>query len=65
MEAKYLGPFDEVELVNLGRAWTFAQGDSVDLPDDVAATLEGRDDFELSAPKNPGRKATNTKDQKG
>lgn len=62
MKATYTGPHDEVELVNLGRSWTVAQGDTIDLPDDVAASLEGRADWELSATKNPGRKATTQKD---
>lgn len=62
MKATYTGPYDEVELVNLGRSWTVANGDTIDLPDDVAASLEGREDWELSATKNTGRKATNTKD---
>ena len=63
MKATYTGPHEEVELVNLGRSWTVAQGDEIDLPDDVAASLEGRDDWELSATKNTGRQATNTKDE--
>jgi hypothetical protein len=62
MKATYTGPYDEVELVNLGRSWTVAQGDEIDLPDDVAASLEGRADWELSANKNTGRKATTQKD---
>jgi hypothetical protein len=62
MKATYTGPHDEVELVNLGRSWTVAQGDEIDLPDDVAASLEGRDDWELSASKNPGQKAKTNKD---
>lgn len=62
MKATYSGPFDSVELVSFGRSWTATNGEAVELPDDVAATLEGRDDWTLSEPKNPGRKATTSKD---
>jgi len=62
MEFTYSGPFDVVELIVAGRSWTATNGEPIELPDDVAATLEGRDDWTLSAPKNPGRKATTSKD---
>ena len=62
MHATYEGPHDEVEVVNLGRSWIVKQGESVDLPDDVAAGLNGQDGWTVTAPKTPGRKATTTKD---
>ncbi len=62
MHATYEGPHDEVEVVNLGRSWIVKQGESVDLPDDVAAGLNGQDGWTVTAPKTTGRKATTTKD---
>ena len=62
MKVKYVGPYDEVEVASLGRSWPVAQGETIELPDDVAATLAGQDSFELLANKTPGRKATTTKD---
>ncbi len=62
MPATYEGPHDEVEVVSLGRSWIVKQGESVDLPDDVAAGLTGQDGWTVTAPKTTGRKATTTKD---
>ena len=62
MHATYEGPHDEVEVVSLGRSWIVKQGESVDLPDDVAAGLNGQDGWTVTAPKTTGRKATTTKD---
>jgi len=62
VQATYSGPFDEVELIVAGRTWCATNGEPVEIPDEVAATLEGREDWTISTPKNPGRKATTTKD---
>jgi hypothetical protein len=62
MEATYTGQDDEREVVSLGRTWLVKNGETVDLPDDVAAGLDGQDGWTVTAPKTPGRKATTTKD---
>ena len=43
MQATYEGPHDEVEVASLGRTWLVKNGEPVDLPDEVAAGLEGQD----------------------
>jgi len=62
MKATYEGPHEELEVVHLGRSWIVKNGEPVNLPDEVAAGLEGQDGWTLTAPKNNGRKATTTKD---
>jgi hypothetical protein len=62
MKVKYVGPYDEVEVASLGRTWPVKQGETIELPDDVAASLEGQSSFELAASKTTGRKATTSKD---
>jgi len=62
MQATYTGQDDEREVVSLGRSWIAKNGEPVELPDDVAAGLEGQDGWTISATKTPGRKATTNKD---
>jgi len=62
MQATYEGPHDEVEVVNLGRSWLAVKGEPIDLPDDVAAGLDGQDGWTVTATKTTGRKATTQKD---
>lgn len=62
MQVTYQGPEPEIEVVHLGRSWLVTSGETVDLPDEVAAGLAGQDAWTVSEPKTPGRKATTTKD---
>lgn len=60
MKVKYVGPHDAVEIASMGRSWPVAQGETVELPDDVAAGLVDQEAFEAVT---TGRKATTTKDE--
>ena len=62
MNVTYDGPYDEVQVAKAGQEWLVKKGESVDLPDDVAAGLEGQEAWTVTAPKTPGRKATTNKD---
>lgn len=62
MKVTYNGPEPEIEIARAGASWTVKQGESIDVPDEVAAGLAGQDDFEVTAPKTTGRKATTEKD---
>jgi hypothetical protein len=62
MKVTYTGPEPEVEIARAGASWTVKQGESVDLPDEVAAGLDGQEHFTVTATKTTGRKATTDKD---
>jgi hypothetical protein len=62
MKVTYSGPEPEIEIARAGMSWTVKQGESVDLPDEVAAGLDGQDAFDVTATKTTGRKATTDKD---
>jgi len=62
MKVTYNGPEPEIEIARAGASWTVKQGESVDLPDEVAAGLDGQEHFRVTAPKTTGRKATTDKD---
>lgn len=62
MKVTYSGPEPEIEIARAGASWTVKQGESIDVPDEVAAGLAGQDAFEVTAPKTTGRKATTEKD---
>ena len=62
MKVTYNGPEPEIEIVRAGTSWTVKQGESVDVPDEVAAGLADQDGFDVTAPKTTGRKATTEKD---
>lgn len=58
---RYVGPHDEVEVAHRGALFgPVAQGDTIDLPDDVAAGLAGQDTWE---PVNAAKKAAPKKDE--
>lgn len=58
---RYVGVFDEVEVAHLGALYgPVAQGDTIDLPDDVAAGLAGQDVWE---PVTAAKKAAAKKDE--
>ena len=62
MKVTYTGPEPEVEIVRAGTSWTVKQGESVDVPDEVAAGLDGQDAFTVTATQTTGRTATTDKD---
>jgi hypothetical protein len=62
MKVTYSGPEPEIEIARAGMSWTVKQGESVDLPDDVATGLVGQDAFDVTAPKTTGQKAKTNKD---
>ena len=62
MKVTYNGPEPEIEIARAGMSWTVKQGESVDVPDEVAAGLDGQDAFTVTATKTTGRKATTDKD---
>lgn len=62
MKVTYNGPEPEIEIARAGASWTVKQGESIDVPDEVAVGLAGQDAFEVTAPKTTGRKATTEKD---
>jgi hypothetical protein len=62
MKVTYTGPEPEVEIARAGVSWTVKQGESVDVPDEVAAGLDGQEHFTVTATKTTGRKATTDKD---
>ena len=63
MKVTYTGPEPEVEIARAGVSWTVKQGETVDVPDEVAAGLADQDAFDVPAPKTTGRKATTNKDE--
>jgi hypothetical protein len=62
MKVTYNGPEPEIEIVRAGTSWTVKQGESVDVPDEVAAGLDGQDAFTVTATKTTGQKAKTNKD---
>jgi hypothetical protein len=60
MKVKYVGPHDAVEIASGGQVWLAENGETVEVPDDVAAGLVGQETFEQVT---TGRKATTTKDE--
>jgi hypothetical protein len=62
MKVTYNGPEPEIEIARAGTSWTVKQGESVDVPDEVAAGLDGQDAFTVTATTTTGRKATTDKD---
>jgi len=63
MKVTYTGPEPEIEIARAGTSWTVKQGESVDLPDEVAAGLDGQEHFSVTAPKTTGQKAKTNKDE--
>lgn len=56
----YIGPFDEVEIERAPRLWTAVRnGETIEVPDDLAASLLDQTDNWTAAAKAPAPKKEN------